>query len=165
MNKAIFLDRDWVLNYDSNYAHKIEDLIVLPWVREWLHLLKDAWYKLIVVSNQSWIGRWYYTLEDFSAFTYELAKEVDIKFDAICCCPHHPSAGCECRKPKAGMVLAIAEELNIDLTQSRLIGDKESDIQCWKNAGCKTILIGDDDFWSDYRCLTLLDAADIIIGL
>ena len=73
-NKAIFLDRDWTLNYDYSYVYKLEDLKILDWVKEGLEYLKSLWYLLILVTNQSWIWRWYYTLEDCNNFNNKLQK-------------------------------------------------------------------------------------------
>lgn len=74
MNKVIFIDRDWALNYDYSYVYKLEDLKILNWVKEGLDYLKSLWDLLILVTNQSWIWRWYYTLEDYNNFNNELEK-------------------------------------------------------------------------------------------
>ena len=145
-NKAIFFDRDWTLNYDSTYVYKLGDLKVLDGVKEWLELLKNLWYKLIIVSNQSWVWRWYYTIEDCNKFNDELEKQLWIKFDDIYICPHLSEENCECRKPKTLFIEKAIEKFNLDISKCYFIWDKESDIQTWINAWCKTVLIKNDQY-------------------
>jgi len=162
-NKAIFLDRDWTLNYDSTYVYKLGDLKVLDGVKEWLELLKNLWYKLIIVSNQSWVWRWYYTIEDCNKFNDELEKQLWIKFDDIYICPHLSEENCECRKPKTLFIEKAIEKFNLDISKCYIIWDKESDIQMWINAWCKTVLIKNNQYESnisaDYEVDTILDFA------
>jgi len=162
-NKAIFLDRDWTLNYDSTYVYKLGDLKVLDGVKEWLELLKNLWYKLIIVSNQSWVWRWYYTIEDRNKFNDELEKQLWIKFDDIYICPHLSEENCECRKPKTLFIEKAIEKFNLDISKCYIIWDKESDIQMWINAWCKTVLIKNNQYESnisaDYEVDTILDFA------
>jgi len=145
-NRAIFFDRDWTLNYDSRYVYKLGDLKVLDGVKEWLELLKNLWYKLIIVSNQSWVWRWYYTIEDCNKFNDELEKQLWIKFDDIYICPHLSEENCECRKPKTLFIEKAIEKFNLDISKCYFIWDKESDIQTWINAWCKTVLIKNDQY-------------------
>ena len=143
-NKAILLDRDWTLNYDYSYVYEIEKLKVLDWVKEWLEKLRSLWYLLIVVTNQSWIWRWYYTLEDCNNFNNELQKQLWIQFDGIYICPHTPDDKCECRKPKTKLIDDAVKDFDLDITQCYFVWDKDSDIQVWGNAWCKTVLIKND---------------------
>lgn len=143
-NKAILLDRDWTLNYDYSYVYEIEKLKVLDWVKEWLEKLRSLWYLLIVVTNQSWIWRWYYTLEDCNNFNNELQKQLWIQFDGIYICPHTPDDKCECRKPKTKLIDDAVKDFDLDITQCYFVWDKDSDIQVWSNAWCKTVLIKND---------------------
>jgi len=165
-NKAIFLDRDWTLNYDSKYVYKLKDLKVLDGVKEWLKLLKNLWYKLIIVSNQSWVWRWYYTIEDCNKFNDELEKQIWIKFDDIYICPHLSEENCECRKPKTLFIEKAIEKFNLDTEQCYFIWDKESDIQTWINAWCKTVLIKNDQYECnisvDYTVDTIMEFAEMI---
>ena len=165
-NKAIFLDRDWTLNYDGWYLHKADDVKVLKWVKEWLHILKVLWYKLIINSNQSWIWRWYFTIDDCNEFNEELEKQLWIKFDAIYICPHSPDDNCECRKPKTLLVEKAVEKFNLDISKCYFIWDKESDIQMWINAWCKTVLIKDSQYecnlTPDYTVDTIKEFAELI---
>ncbi len=171
MKKAVFLDRDGVLVEDIGYHHKIEDLRIVPNAVEGLRLLKD--YKLIVVTNQSGIGRGYYTMEDFGNFNNYMLQELkkhSIKIEKIYACPHRPEDSCECRKPKAKLIKGAAKELDIGLKKSFMIGDRKIDIEMGHNAGCKSILVltgngmkEKENSNADYIADDLLDAAEWII--
>jgi len=145
-NKAIFLDRDWTLNYDYSYVYKLEDLKILDWVKEGLNYLKSLWFLLILVTNQSWIWRWYYTLEECNNFNNELQKQLWIKFDEIYICPHTKENNCECRKPKTLFIDQAIKKFKLDIKSCYMIWDKESDIQMWINVWCKTVLIKNKDY-------------------
>ena len=139
-NKAIFFDRDGVIVEDIGYAHKIEDFKLLPNVIGGLRLLKN--YKLVIITNQSGIGKGYYTLKNFNKFNSHLIKELEknkIKIQKTYYCPHKPEDNCECRKPKIKFLKEAEKEFDIDLDKSFVIGDKKSDFKMGKNAGCRTI--------------------------
>ena len=149
--KAAFIDRDGVINEERNYVHRISDFVMLPGVIDGLCLLRDAGYRLIVVTNQAGIARGYYGQSDMEHLHDHLRKllaEHDVFLDAIYFCPHHPqgsvealSIECDCRKPSPGMLLRAARDLNVDLAASILIGDKLSDIQAGKRAGVASTAI------------------------
>ena len=143
-NNAIFLDRDWTINHDYSYVYKLEDLKILNWAKEGLHKLRDLWYKLILVTNQSWIWRWYYTLEDCNIFHNELQKQLWIKFDWIYICPHSPDEKCGCRKPNTKLIDQAVKDFDLNINQCYFVWDKDSDIQTWINVWCKTVLIKND---------------------
>lgn len=150
MAKAVFLDRDHTLNPDSGYISDPKKFDLYPWVPEELAKLKAKGYLLIIVSNQSGIARGLITWEQLNQIHKKmneiLAQKVKIKIDSYQVCPHHPDEGCECRKPKAKLFLAAAQAFNIDLTQSYMIGDRQSDMDAGKNAGVKkAILVKPDD--------------------
>jgi D-glycero-D-manno-heptose 1,7-bisphosphate phosphatase len=139
INKALFLDRDGVINRDFGYVFKIENLEILDGIISLCQKAQNLGYKLIVVTNQSGIGRGYYTEEDFWHFmegiSIEFAK-FGVKFDAIYFSPYHPESkikkyqiGEEFRKPNNGMILKAQEDFNLNLEKSVLIGDKITDIQ------------------------------------
>ena len=150
MRKAVFLDRDNTLIKDDGYIHEPEKVELLPTVPEGLKLLKKANYLLIVVSNQSGIGRGYFEEKDFHAVNerlQELLKPHGVQIDDFFFCPHRPDENCNCRKPKTGMVEEAAKKWNIDLSKSFVIGDKEIDVMLAFNAGCKGgILVGSETF-------------------
>ncbi|MFX1311893.1 MAG: D-glycero-alpha-D-manno-heptose-1,7-bisphosphate 7-phosphatase [Promethearchaeota archaeon] len=139
-NKALILDRDGTLIEDKDYAYKIEDLKLLPGVIKGLKLLQKD-FLLFIVTNQSGIGRGYYTINDFHAYNnhlLDLLNEKTIKIKRTYFCPHIKEDNCECRKPKTKFINMIAKEFEIDLKRSWVIGDHPSDIKFGVNAGCRT---------------------------
>ncbi|MBV5278102.1 MAG: D-glycero-beta-D-manno-heptose 1,7-bisphosphate 7-phosphatase [Campylobacteraceae bacterium] len=146
MNKAIFLDRDGVINIDKAYVSKIEDFEFCDGVFKTLQHFQKLGYLLIIVTNQSGIGRGYYSEADFQTLTAWMQKEllhVKVKIDAVYHCPHAPIENCECRKPKSGMFKEAIKAFDIDVTQSWMIGDKQTDIEAALGAGVtNTILLG-----------------------
>jgi D-glycero-D-manno-heptose 1,7-bisphosphate phosphatase len=130
--KALFLDRDGVINHDKGYVHQIEEFEFTPSIFKLLHLFQNHGFILFIVTNQSGIGRGYYTFEVYQELTdwmLQRLQEQGIEIKKVACCPHRPDEKCDCRKPKGGMVESImAEYPTIDLQTSWLIGDKQSDI-------------------------------------
>ena len=142
--KAIFLDRDGTLMKDVGYCSNPGDVELLEGVAELLPKLKAAGFKLVIVTNQSGIGRGYFTEEDFWSVQHELEKQLGPGvIDATYFCADTPQNGSERRKPNPGMLLEAAKELGIDLERSYMIGDKMSDAQAGIRAGVRaTILFG-----------------------
>ena len=139
--KAIILDRDGVLIEDKNYSYKIEDLEVLPGVIEGLKQIQENYF-LFIVTNQSGIGRGYYTLEDFHKYNNHLISILNdnyIKIEKTFFCPHIKEDNCDCRKPNPKFLKEIANQWDIELESSWMIGDHPSDIQFGINGGCKTV--------------------------
>lgn len=152
MNRAIFLDRDGVITQEPpHYAHRLDQLKLIPRSVEAIKLLNENTFVVVVVSNQSGIARGYYGEEDIMRFNNamnELLNKSDAHIDALYYCPHHPEAkiekyrvDCDCRKPKPGMLKRAEKELDIDLKQSFMVGDRWSDIEAGKRAECKTIMV------------------------
>lgn len=145
VTKALFLDRDGVINVDHGYVYKSDNFEFTPGLFELLKSAQKAGYKLIVVTNQSGIGRGYYTRSDFEKLTrWMLVRllEQDITIAGVYYCPHDPSAPCDCRKPAPGMFLQAIKDHKINPAKSWMIGDKESDIDAALAAGVKnTVLI------------------------
>lgn len=167
MQKAIFLDRDGVINVDKAYVSKIEDFEFCEGVFETLRHFQSLGYLLIIVTNQSGIGRGYYSKKDFETLTAWMLQEllhVNIKIDAVYHCPHAPEDKCACRKPKSGMFENAIKDHNIDVTQSWMIGDKPSDIEAAQNAGIgNTILVGNPQNSGAKYCVNfLLDTINLI---
>jgi len=141
---TVFLDRDGTLNYDPGYLKVAADLKLLAGVGPALARLKEAGAKLVVVTNQSGVGRGIVTLKDLEAIHARLQgllEQEDAALDAIYFCPHHPDDGCRCRKPNVGMVERAVSELQLDLRRSYLIGDHARDIQLANRVGAKAILL------------------------
>ena len=145
MNKAIFLDRDGVLNFERGYTHILEDFVILPNVIEVLQLLIEKGYLLVVVSNQSGIAKGLYLQSETELLHHYLVDEFNehgISLAEIYYCIHHPDVGnCICRKPNSLFVEKALARFNIDASQSYFIGDKERDTQAGEKAGVKGILI------------------------
>jgi D-glycero-D-manno-heptose 1,7-bisphosphate phosphatase len=144
-NKILFLDRDGVINIDKNYLYKIEDFEFVDGVFEVCRLYQDRGYKIIIVTNQSGIGRGYYTHGDFAKLTDWMIGEFKsngVNILDVYYCPHTPDDECNCRKPKTGMIDKANEYYSIDYENSIMVGDKESDIQLAINAKLgKSILV------------------------
>lgn len=147
--KAIFLDRDGTINQLKKwqkYVSDVKDVKLWKNVKETLKKLKDLWYKLIVITNQTWVWAWYYTQKQVEEVNREIEKQLWFNFNKIYACYHHPNANCECRKPKTKNIEQAIQDFNIDIKQSYFIWDKEKDIQTWKKVWCKwTILISNED--------------------
>ncbi len=175
--KAIFLDRDGTINRYVGFLRNIDDFELLPSVAEAIKKINASGYLAIVVTNQPVIARGEVTvpqLQEIHNKMETLLGAEDAYLDAIYYCPHHPHKGyegeipglkidCDCRKPKPGMLLKAAEDFNIDLSQSWMIGDGENDVKAGKAAGCRTALIGDGKFGQDIRVNDLLSVVDLIL--
>ena len=154
MRKAVFFDRDGVINIDYGFVGKIENYDLVQGVPQALHHLKELGFLLVLVTNQSGIARGKYTEADFfkvTQFLQENLRIADACFDGIYFCPHHPEAPlaqyrqeCECRKPKPGMFYSAERDLKIDLHYSVMIGDHATDLFAARRAGISSLfLIGE----------------------
>lgn len=131
MNKAVFLDRDGTLNVEVDYLHECDKLRLIEGTTEALRLLKSEGYLLIVISNQSGVGRGYFTRRDVdmvNEYMNNILKAQGAGIDAFYYCPHVEKDNCQCRKPNVGLYLKAAADFDIDFTQSYMVGDKETDI-------------------------------------
>lgn len=152
MNKAIFLDRDGTINVEKHYLYKIEDFTFLPGVIDALRQLQRAGYLLIIITNQSGIGRGYYSEVDFRSLNNWMLstfREQGIDIADVYYCPHLPDAEikeyrkeCECRKPKLGMFMQAVKKHDLDLSKSYAIGDKIRDCAICNSTPCRGFLIG-----------------------
>lgn len=173
--KAVFLDRDGTINKYVGFLRNIDELELIPGVLEAIHRINDSGYLAVVVTNQPVIARGevtYQELEDIHNKMETLLGEKGAYVDALYYCPHHPDKGfdgeipelkfeCDCRKPKPGMLLQAAEDYNIDLASSWMIGDGSNDVLAGKNAGCKTAIISEsNECGADVRVNDLLEFVD-----
>lgn len=136
--KAAFLDRDGTLVEEVNFLSKVEDLRVFPFTFEAVRHLKDAGFLVIVVTNQSGIGRGIYDDAAMHSIHDAMQSQLDGMIDAFYFCPHLPCDGCECRKPNVGMFETAVTDFGIDLSVSWMIGDKKIDVEAGKKAGTRT---------------------------
>ncbi|HEX5669991.1 MAG TPA: D-glycero-beta-D-manno-heptose 1,7-bisphosphate 7-phosphatase [Sulfuricurvum sp.] len=146
MPKALFLDRDGVVNIEKNYLYKIDDFELMDGILDVCRQYEANGYLIIIVTNQSGISRGYYTEEDFkrlSQWMVEHFKENGITITYIYHCPHHESIDgeCDCRKPEPGMFLEAQRKFDIDMANSVMIGDNERDIEAAIRAGVSTNIL------------------------
>jgi len=179
---AVFLDRDGTINAEKNYLHKIAEFEFIPGAPEAIKRLKDAGFLVIVVSNQAGVARGYFDEEAVRTLHRHIQSELagyGTSIDAFYFCPHHPEEGvgpfrvsCDCRKGEPGMLLQAAEDYNIDLGKSFMVGDKLADIEAGKRAGCQSLLVltgyGESVKFSPEaasveKCPDLVNAARLII--
>jgi len=143
-NKAVFIDRDGTIIQDIGYESKWDRKLLIPGSIEAIKLLNEKRFKVIIVTNQAGVAKGYFTEEDvilFHKLMKEYLKSKGAIIDAIYHCPHSPDDSCDCRKPKPGMLKKAEKEFNIGLSSSYMIGDKKSDIDTGKSAGCKIAIL------------------------
>lgn len=156
MRKALFLDRDGTINKYGEYIYKIEDFIFIDGAISFIKKFNELGYLVFVVSNQAGIGRGYYTEDDLLKLQQWIDAELSkhgAHVDEWIYCPHHATAGigkykvdCNCRKPKTGMIDYACEKYEIDRVNSIMVGDKEWDYECGKNAGLQSYIIKDENY-------------------
>lgn len=172
-NRAVFLDRDGVINEDYGFVHDVKRFKFIQGSIEGLQLISKKGYKLIIVTNQSGIGRGYYTEEDFkrvNEYMLEELRKKGVMIHKVYYCLHKPEDNCECRKPGIKFIREAEKEFNLDLRKCYVIGDKTADIKMGTDAGCKTIVVrtgeaGNDGKFkikADFTADNLRVAADII---
>lgn len=156
--RAVFLDRDGTINIYKGFLTNIDDFELMPDISEAIRCINQSGYLCIVVTNQPVIARGEVTLEELSEIHKKMETLLGFKnayIDGLYFCPHHPHKGyrgerkelkidCNCRKPKPGLLLKAAQDFNIDLSKSYMIGDSENDIKAGIAAGCKSILIAEE---------------------
>jgi D-glycero-D-manno-heptose 1,7-bisphosphate phosphatase len=174
MARAIFLDRDGVINYDAGFVHRRVDFFFLPGVVQALRSFPRSYTK-VIISNQSGIGRGYYSRGAAEALNHWMLESLTaegVRIDAIFLCPHAPEDNCTCRKPEPGLFYEAKRKLGIDFAGSWVIGDKESDVLVGKRTGCLTMLVNKNrveranhqGVRADFRVAGLKEAAAIILS-
>jgi D,D-heptose 1,7-bisphosphate phosphatase len=135
---AVFLDRDGTVNVDYGFVCKPEDVKLLPGVIEAIRALNNAGIPVFIISNQSGVGRGYYTENDVKAVNEEIRRQLEekkVSVKGFFYCPHAPEENCECRKPKLGLIRQAENKTDLDLKRYYTVGDKESDVELAHNAG------------------------------
>jgi D-glycero-D-manno-heptose 1,7-bisphosphate phosphatase len=176
MNKAAFLDRDGVINRkaptEDEYITRWEEMHIIPGVVEAIALLNRAGFRVIVVSNQRCVAKGLVTTGQLDAMHQQMCNElgaVGAKIDGVYYCPHEEQPPCSCRKPEPGMLFTAADEHEVDLASSWMIGDSEKDVEAGRSAGCRTVRIlrpgtvANSD--ADVLARSLLEAARQILRL
>lgn len=176
LNRAVFIDRDGTVNENRrDYVRSWDEFEFIPKAIEGLKALSKSDYRIIVVTNQRAVARGMMsltTLEDIHARMLAEVENAGGRIDAVYVCAHDTKDGCNCRKPKTGLLELARETFNLDLRGCWMVGDKTQDVQTGKNAGCRTILVetgygGGDELHKvepDYRAKDLLAAANIVVG-
>ncbi len=165
---AVFLDRDGTLMRDVEYCRDPKQVEIFDGTKAALQKLKDAGFKLIVITNQSGIGRGYFSEEDYRAVEKEVEQRLGV-IDATYFCPDAPNAGCRCRKPQPGLIFDAQHDHQLDLSRSFLIGDKSLDAECGRNAGVRTILVQtgleppNEKSGGDWLARDLTEASEIVL--
>ncbi|MEI6049295.1 MAG: HAD family hydrolase [Bacteroidota bacterium] len=140
MNKALFLDRDGVINVDNGHTYQMKDFEFSEGIFDLCRKYSDDGYIILVITNQAGIAKGYYTETDFIKLTDWMTEQFSnnrVIITKVYYCPHHPdiTGFCQCRKPNPGMILQATNELNLDISECVLIGDKESDLEAGRRAG------------------------------
>jgi D,D-heptose 1,7-bisphosphate phosphatase len=141
---TIFLDREGTLIHDAGYLKDPHQVRLLPGVGEALAALQRQGFSLVLVSNQSGLARGLITEEQARQVHLRMLTSLapyGVRLDGAYYCRHHPEAGCRCRKPRPGMLIRAARELGLDLSRAFMIGDKSTDVEAGRQAGCRTILL------------------------
>jgi len=175
--KAVFLDRDGTINIDVGYLSDPGDFVFIRGAREAVETLKKKGFKIFVITNQSGVGRGYFSKEDLEAVNKKMSEEFEkggVKLDGIYSCVHRSDEQCDCRKPNPSVVLKLAKKHKIDLKNSYFIGDKLTDVKTGFNAGCKTVLVStgenvsieEEEDWiqPDFLAEDLQEAVEWIVG-
>ena len=142
--RAVFLDRDGTVNEEVGYIRSRHDIRLIPRAATAIRALNQAGWLVIVITNQSGVGRGYLTAEELEAAHARLLEQLaaeGAQIDAIFYCPHVPDDACACRKPEVELIRRAERQFGIDLTASWMIGDKDSDLDLGRNAGCRTALV------------------------
>ena len=178
VGRAVFLDRDGVLNREIGYVVDASGLEMVPDAGVAIARLNKAGYATVIVTNQSSVGRGLISESSLRDLHTQLIGDIGRaggRIDAVYYCPHHPSEAqveeysvtCECRKPAPGMLIEAASDLDLNLDASFMVGDSERDIAAGKNAGCRTILINPaegESYGADRVSASLNNAVDWILG-
>jgi D-glycero-D-manno-heptose 1,7-bisphosphate phosphatase len=151
MNRAVFIDRDGTISEEVGYINHLSRFRLFPYSAAALKQLRENGYLAIVITNQAGVARGYFSEDMVRAIHKKMTEELETsgaQLDAIYYCAHHPSVGeppyqldCDCRKPKPGLLLHAAQDYDIDLANSWMVGDRYSDIELAANAGVKSALV------------------------
>jgi D-glycero-D-manno-heptose 1,7-bisphosphate phosphatase len=172
LRKALFLDRDGVVNVEKHYVHRVEDFEFMGGILELCSRFQEKGFEIVVGTNQAGIARGLYSIEDFRTLTSWMTDrfaERGVRVAGVYHCPHHPKfdVHCDCRKPEPGMLLRARDDLDLDLSGSVLLGDKESDLEAGRRAGLSRLglVSGRESIESIRWGLEVLDFAEFMTRL
>jgi histidinol-phosphate phosphatase family protein len=154
LQRVVFLDRDGVINkkLEGDYVKFYDEFTFLPGVIETIRKIKQKGLMVIIITNQSGIGRGIMSEDDLTKVHEQMLDDLEkegVTIDAIYHCPHSPDNGCDCRKPKDGLFKQALMDFNIDLKNSWMIGDEQKDVEAGEKAGCKTYLLSKGELLSE----------------
>lgn len=173
LKPAVFIDRDGTLIEEVNFLARVEDLRIFPFTPKAIEMLKASGFLIIVVTNQSGIGRNIYDEAAMHAIHDQMQHQLENSVDAFYFCPHLPCDGCECRKPGLGMIEAACRDFDIDMTRSWIIGDKKIDVETGFNADIRTAMVrtgygsahvNDMERPADIIATDLLNAVELLLA-
>lgn len=169
-NRAVFLDRDGTINEDMHYSADENKLKIFETAAFAIKLLNNAGFKVIIITNQSGVARGNFSESDAKKLNDVIVKRLKEKgavVNGVYICPHHPDENCGCRKPKPGMILQAKKDFNIDIKNSYMVGDMQSDIDLAKNVGIKSVFVltgaEENVNGANFSAKDILDAANWII--
>jgi len=178
-NRVFFLDRDGVVNFDVRYCHEPEKIELKPGFAEGLRLLHEAGFLAVVITNQGGVALGMYEAEAVKACharIQELLAPAGEKIDGFYFCPHHQKVQgeCSCRKPRPGLLFRAAREFDIDISRSYMVGDRISDLEAGRNAGCRQGILVDSFYFAEHApkalasgfltAKTVADAVRLVTG-
>jgi D-glycero-D-manno-heptose 1,7-bisphosphate phosphatase len=166
MNRAVFLDRDGTLIAEKHYLHTVEQVEIFPGTARALRRIQDAGFKLFIVSNQSGVGRGYFTMEDVDKVNAHLAAEVrreDVRFEKIYIAPEAPEYPSRGRKPSPQFLFDARNEFGVDLSRSYLIGDKGIDLECGWKAGVRQALLVRTGYGAEFEKTLGADGSRVVV--
>lgn len=172
MIKAVFIDRDGTLIEDVPYCSRVEDVRLFPGAAKAIALLSESGYKVIVVTNQSGIGRGYFSDQTVQDIHEHIKSQLALKgacIEAFYYCPHTPMDECGCRKPNPGLIIEAKSDFDIDLSQSFIVGDSLTDVEAGQKVGVVGVLLGsghgnDSRLMPDHVAAGILGAAEWIVS-
>lgn len=167
MQRAVFLDRDGTIIVDTGFVSRAEDVTLLPGAADGLARLQALGYLLVVISNQSGVGRGYFDIDAVEAVDGEMRAQLELHGVTLATpsyyCMHAPEDSCTCRKPAPDMLLAAAAAHDIDLDASVMVGDRQSDVDAGYNAGCQAVALGfEPESGATLRVADLTELASLV---
>lgn len=168
MNRAVFLDRDGTLIEEKEYLREPDQVAIFPGAVEALKRLQDAGFKLLIVSNQSGVGRGYFTMDDVNGVNERLVQLFalgGVRFERIYVAPEAPEQPSSGRKPSPQFLFDARDEFGIDLSQSYMVGDKLIDLECGWNAGVKKSILVKTGYGAEWERSGKVGQASVVDGL